>query len=115
MTHPNFWFFPPFFLYCLAHSLRARAHRKIPQLLGKKSECVPNDFVSEAVMILFYFISPVVLFTTVILCARELLTLRFPKRISRTAPVNFDGRDFCMTQAVLLGHFAKELLFLACE
>ena len=29
--------------------------------------------------------------------------------------MNFDFRDFCMTQAVLLRHFAKELLFLACE
>ena len=26
--------------------------------------------------------------------------------------MNFDFRDFCMTQAVLLRHFAKELLFL---
>ena len=68
--------------WCFFNMGRARAHRKIPQLLGKKSECVPNDFVSEAVMHLFYFISPVVLFTTVILFARELLTLRFPKRIS---------------------------------
>ena len=25
--------------------------------------------------------------------------------------MNFDFRDFCMTQAVLLRHFAKELLF----
>ena len=33
--------------------------------------------------------------------------------IYRTAPVNFDFRD--MTQAVLLRHFAKELVFLACE
>ena len=31
--------------------------------------------------------------------------------VCRTAPVNFDFRDFCMTQAILLRHFAKELLF----